>query len=103
MIVKRTRTSRSRRRPKSAPAVSVEYQTVPRQDRGAQSSVDGGGRGMRVAMTVEQSWHLVPGGIAISTVELLRALNERDDLDLVGIAAYHRHPAPSAVSPPVAV
>src|SRR5438105_1342734 len=29
---------------------------------------------MRVGVTVEQSWHIVPGGIAVATVELLRAL-----------------------------
>lgn len=58
---------------------------------------------MRVAVTVEQSWHVVPGGIAISTVELLRALIQRGDLDLVGVSARHRHPPPDAFLPPVPV
>jgi glycosyltransferase involved in cell wall biosynthesis len=58
---------------------------------------------MRVAVTVEQSWHVVPGGIATSTVELLRALVERDDLDLVGVSARHRQPPPDAFLPPVPV
>jgi glycosyltransferase involved in cell wall biosynthesis len=58
---------------------------------------------MRVAVTVEQSWHVVPGGIAISTVELLRALTQRGDLDLVGVSARHREPPPVAFRPPVPV
>jgi glycosyltransferase involved in cell wall biosynthesis len=58
---------------------------------------------MRVAVTVEQSWHRVPGGIAASTVELLRALVERGDVELVGVAARHREPPPSDLVPPVPV
>jgi glycosyltransferase involved in cell wall biosynthesis len=58
---------------------------------------------MRVAVTVEQSWHVVPGGIATSTVELLRALGELDRLDLVGVAARHPDPPPQALLPPVPV
>jgi glycosyltransferase involved in cell wall biosynthesis len=58
---------------------------------------------MRVAVTVEQSWHVVPGGIATSTVELLRALNKRGDLDLVGVSARHREPPQEAFIPPVPV
>jgi glycosyltransferase involved in cell wall biosynthesis len=58
---------------------------------------------MRVAVTVEQSWHVVPGGIATSTVELLRALAGHDDLQVVGVAARHREPPPRALVPPVPV
>jgi glycosyltransferase involved in cell wall biosynthesis len=58
---------------------------------------------LRVAVTVEQSWHVVPGGIATSTVELLRALGKLDRLDLVGVAARHPQPPPYALLPPVPV
>ena len=58
---------------------------------------------MRVAVTVEQSWHVVPGGIATATVELLRALVARGDVDLVGVAARHRRPPPVDLVPPVPV
>jgi glycosyltransferase involved in cell wall biosynthesis len=58
---------------------------------------------LRVAVTVEQSWHVVPGGIARSTVDLLRALSARDDLSLVGVAARHDHPPDAAFVPPVPV
>ena len=58
---------------------------------------------MRVAVTVEQSWHVVPGGIAVATVELLRALTARDGLDLVGVAAWHRRPPAAGLVPPVPI
>jgi glycosyltransferase involved in cell wall biosynthesis len=58
---------------------------------------------MRVAVTVEQFWHVVPGGIATATVELLRALSDRGDLDLVGVSARHRDPPPTGFRHPVPV
>jgi len=58
---------------------------------------------LRVAVTVEQSWHVVPGGIATATVELLRALLARGDADLVGVTARHREPPPPDLIPPVPV
>jgi len=58
---------------------------------------------MRVAVTVEQSWHVVPGGIATSTVELLRALAMREDLELVGVAARHSRPPRNDLVPPIPV
>jgi len=58
---------------------------------------------LRVAVTVEQSWHVVPGGIAKATVELLRALSARGELDLVGVAARHRGRPPDDLDPPVTV
>jgi glycosyltransferase involved in cell wall biosynthesis len=58
---------------------------------------------LRVAVTVEQSWHVVPGGIATATVELLRALVARGDLDLVGVAARHRGRPSPGLEPPVPV
>ena len=54
-------------------------------------------------MTVEQSWHPVPGGTAWAVLELLRALKARSDVDVVGVAARHRHPAPEPWQPPVEV
>jgi len=58
---------------------------------------------LRVAVTVEQSWHAVPGGIARATVELLRALVARGDVDVVGVAARHRAPPPHDLVPPVTI
>src|SRR2546426_312348 len=59
--------------------------------------------GIRVGVTVEQSWHVVPGGIAVATVELLRELTARDGLDLVGVAAWHRRQPAAGLVPPVPI
>jgi glycosyltransferase involved in cell wall biosynthesis len=58
---------------------------------------------MRVAVTVEQSWHVVPGGIATATVELVRALVARTDVEVIGVAARHVEPPPPDLTPPVEV
>ena len=58
---------------------------------------------MRVGVTVEQSWHVVPGGVAVATVELLRALTAHDGLDLVGVAAWHRRQPAAGLVPPVPI
>ncbi len=56
---------------------------------------------MRVALTVEQSWTPVPGGTAIATIELAGALASRPGLEVVGVAARHRHPAPPDWAVPI--
>jgi glycosyltransferase involved in cell wall biosynthesis len=59
---------------------------------------------MRVAVTIEQSWHRVPGGTAQAVLGLLRALvATAPDLDLVGVAARHAEAPPSAWAVPVPV
>lgn len=58
---------------------------------------------MRVAFTLEQCWHPVPGGTAVAALELARALLERDDVELVGVAARHREAAPDPWRPPIPV
>lgn len=58
---------------------------------------------VRVALTVEQCWHRVPGGTATSIIQLGRALVARGDVEVVGVAARHPEPAPEAHAPPVPV
>jgi len=58
---------------------------------------------VRVAVTLEQCWHRVPGGTAAATIEQVGALGDRHDVDLVGVSAWHRHPAPVAFRPPIDV
>ncbi len=59
--------------------------------------------GVYVAVTLEQCWHAVPGGTAWSTLELVRALDARDDVELIGVAARHRRPPPAPWTPPIEV
>jgi glycosyltransferase involved in cell wall biosynthesis len=56
---------------------------------------------VRVAFTLEQCWHRVPGGTAVAAVELAEALVARGDVEVVGVAASHRHPPDPA--PPIPV
>lgn len=58
---------------------------------------------VRVAYTLEQCWHTVPGGTATSALELAWALLARDDVELVGVAGRHRRPAAADVAPPMPV
>ena len=58
---------------------------------------------MRVAFTLEQCWHRVPGGTAVAALELARALVARPELELCGVAARHRHPPPEHWRPPIPV
>jgi glycosyltransferase involved in cell wall biosynthesis len=58
---------------------------------------------MRAAVTLEQCWHAVPGGTAVAALELVRALDSRGDVELVGVAARHPSPAPEAWRPPIEV
>jgi glycosyltransferase involved in cell wall biosynthesis len=59
--------------------------------------------GLRVAVTVEQCWHRVPGGTATSALTTIDALVAHTDLNLVGVAAAHRRPAAAPFVPPIPV
>lgn len=59
-------------------------------------------------MTLEQCWHRVPGGTtraALDLVDALHALPVSDgpDLELVGVAAWHRNPPPAPWRPSISV
>jgi len=56
---------------------------------------------LAVAMTLEQSWHRVPGGTAVAALRLAEALAARPELAVTGVAAAHRGPAPDPWSPPI--
>lgn len=58
---------------------------------------------IRIAYTIEQCWHRVPGGTAVAGIELARALVARPDASLVGVAARHRTPPPPPWAPPLEV
>lgn len=58
---------------------------------------------MRAAVTLEQCFHTVPGGTAVAALELVRALEIRGDVELVGVSARHRDPAPEPWLPSIDV
>ncbi|MGH9086087.1 MAG: glycosyltransferase family 4 protein [Acidimicrobiales bacterium] len=58
---------------------------------------------MRVAVTLEQCWHRVPGGTARATLDTVAAVAARGDVQQVGVSAWHRTPAPEAWAPPIPV
>jgi glycosyltransferase involved in cell wall biosynthesis len=50
---------------------------------------------MRVAVTLEQCWHRVPGGTARATLDTVAAVASRGGVEQVGVSAWHRSPAPA--------
>jgi glycosyltransferase involved in cell wall biosynthesis len=58
---------------------------------------------VRLAVTLEQCWHRVPGGSATSVLHTVAALDQRDDVEVVGVAAHHGHPPPAPYEPSVPV
>ncbi|HWL45699.1 MAG TPA: glycosyltransferase family 1 protein [Ilumatobacter sp.] len=58
---------------------------------------------MRVAYTLEQCWHPVPGGTAVATLAVARALRAHGEVELVGVAGRHRHPPRAEFRPPIEV
>lgn len=61
---------------------------------------------VRVAVTLEQCWHRVPGGTARATLGTVEAIARRAGelgVEQVGVAAWHRRPAPEAWRPPIEV
>jgi glycosyltransferase involved in cell wall biosynthesis len=47
---------------------------------------------VRVAYTLEQCWHRVPGGTAVAALEVADALARTGEVEVVGVAGHHRSP-----------
>lgn len=58
---------------------------------------------LRVAYTLEQCWHPVPGGTAVAALEVARRLVDRADVRLLGVAGFHRRAPDPPFRPPMAV
>jgi glycosyltransferase involved in cell wall biosynthesis len=56
---------------------------------------------LRIAYTLEQCWHRVPGGTAVAALELARELRRRPQVELAGVAAAHRAPPADPWRPPI--
>ena len=57
----------------------------------------------RLAVTLEQCWHRVPGGTATSALRASAALDAHPGVEVVGVSAWHRHPPPEAFRPSIPV
>lgn len=58
---------------------------------------------LRVAVTLEQCWHEIPGGTARSALDAVSAMVRHTDLDLIGVGARHRQPPPLEWRPEITV
>ncbi len=58
---------------------------------------------MRVAYTLEQCWHDVPGGTAMAALRVATAMERQDDVRLIGVAGYHRRLPKDPWTPPIPV
>ncbi|MGD9755206.1 MAG: glycosyltransferase family 1 protein, partial [Acidimicrobiia bacterium] len=60
---------------------------------------------MRVAYTLEQCWHTVPGGTARAALDVADALvrHHRDEVELIGVSARHGGPPAAPWQPPIEV
>ena len=58
---------------------------------------------VRVAYTLEQCWHDVPGGTATSMLRLAQELSQQEGIDLIGVAGRHRRPAMAGYEPTIAM
>jgi len=56
---------------------------------------------LRVAYTLEQCWHDVPGGTAVAALRVLGELLVRSDLEVVAVAGRHRRSPAPTFRPPV--
>lgn len=58
---------------------------------------------MRVAYTLEQCWHAVPGGTAAAALRVAEAMELHDDIRLIGVAGRHAHLPPDPWMPDVPI
>lgn len=58
---------------------------------------------MRVAYTLEQCWGAVPGGTAVAALRVAEAMEEHDDIRLIGVAGRHPHLPPDPWMPDVPI
>jgi glycosyltransferase involved in cell wall biosynthesis len=58
---------------------------------------------VRIAYTLEQCWHRVPGGTGVAAIEVAKELAERSDVQVRGAAGRHRRPHTNGFEPPLAM
>src|SRR5690349_15819059 len=56
---------------------------------------------VRVAYTLEQCWHGVPGGTAVAALRTAEAMEDVADVELIGVAGWHRRPPAEEWAPTI--
>ncbi len=58
---------------------------------------------VRVAYTLEQCWHRVPGGTGVAAMRIAEAMGAESDVTLLGVAGRHAHVPSDPWSPPIPI
>ncbi|HEX2785219.1 MAG TPA: glycosyltransferase family 1 protein [Ilumatobacteraceae bacterium] len=58
---------------------------------------------MRVAYTLEQCWHRVPGGTGVAAMRVAEAMSAQPDVTLLGVAGRHAHVPSDPWTPPIPI
>jgi glycosyltransferase involved in cell wall biosynthesis len=58
---------------------------------------------VRVAYTLEQCWHRVPGGTGVAAMRVAEAMSAENDVTLLGVAGRHAHVPSEPWSPPIPI
>ncbi|HEY0521054.1 MAG TPA: glycosyltransferase family 4 protein, partial [Ilumatobacteraceae bacterium] len=58
---------------------------------------------MRVAYTLEQCWHRVPGGTGVAAMKVADAMSAQTGVTLIGVAGRHAHVPSEPWSPPIPI
>jgi glycosyltransferase involved in cell wall biosynthesis len=58
---------------------------------------------VRVAYTLEQCWHRVPGGTGVAAMRIAEAMSAQTDVRLLGVAGRHAHVPDDPWSPPIPI
>jgi glycosyltransferase involved in cell wall biosynthesis len=58
---------------------------------------------MRVAVTLEQLWHRVPGGTARAAIDVAAAVAAHGGVEQVGVSAWHRRPPAEEWASPIPI
>jgi glycosyltransferase involved in cell wall biosynthesis len=59
--------------------------------------------GVRVAYTLEQCWHRVPGGTGVAAMRIAEAMTDQADVTLLGVAGRHKHVPSDPWSPAIPI
>lgn len=57
--------------------------------------------GVRVAYTLEQCWHRVPGGTGVAALRTAEAMADVEGVELIGVAGRHGAAPPGEWAPPI--